>query len=143
VHSTGPEIAVKNVMGWALILEIRLVAGGLEEGRELVAGNQHFPQHLAAGQFAPGQEPPDGLGAHIEDLGGLVNVIQQGFNGGGFAGSVGRRFNVRGHFFVFGLRSFIASRAPVFAKLGEKICPAKLRNLRGKIAGKIAEPIKC
>ena len=116
-------------------LKIRLVAGGLEKGRDLFAGNQHFPQHLATGQFPAGQQPPDGLGAHIEDLSGLVDVVQHGFHGGGFTGSVGRRFNVCVH--IFGLfcgaslrhaRLFSQNRAQKDARSNFGPCGGKLRG---------------
>ena len=77
------------------------VAARLDELLDLFPGNEDFTDEFAARQLTAPQETPDGLGAHIEDLGGLVDVVQHRFNGGGFAGSVGRRFDVRDHIIGF------------------------------------------
>jgi hypothetical protein len=59
-----------------------LVAGGLQKGLDLLPGNQDFAEHFAGAEIPPQDEPPDGLGGTIEDCGGLVDVVSQGFREG-------------------------------------------------------------
>ena len=64
-------------MGLALVLEIRLVAGGLEKGLDLRPGNEDFTQHVAGSQLATGEQPADGFRADIKQESHLINVINQ------------------------------------------------------------------
>jgi len=64
------------------LAEVGTVAGQLHKVLNLVLGNENFPQHFAAGQFAPAKQPADGFGADIELGGRLLDVIGQGLRFG-------------------------------------------------------------
>jgi hypothetical protein len=92
------------------------VATGLDEFLDLLPGNEDLAEGFAACQLPDPQEPPDGLGAHVEGLCGLVDVVKQGLDLGSPDGFGGRQFDV----FHFAFRCFfmaVIGHAAVIANL--------------------------
>jgi len=93
-----------------------------DELLDLLPGNEHFADGLAARQLAAPQEPPDGLGAHVEDLGGLFDVIEHGCQSSIIGGSGRYGFNGVYHSFWFRVFMAVIGHAPFsqmqFQKIG-------------------------
>ena len=96
-HSFGTERASKNCrfpVAYGLKKRVGRATGGFDEILDLFPRDQNFAEGVAGLEFPAPNQIPHRFSAAIQGGGGLVDVVKERFNRGGFGGFSGRLWRV-------------------------------------------------